>query len=310
MAKLKVVFMGSPDFAVNSLQAILEGGYDVAAVVTATDKLGGRGGKQVLMTDVKKFALEHGLRLLQPEKLKSQAFLSELKEIHHDVQVVVAFRMLPEVVWSLPPKGTINVHASLLPKYRGAAPINWAIIQGEKETGVTVFKLQHEIDTGKIIRQAAIPIEDNDNFGTLYNKLKQLGASELIEALNDISTDSAHYLPQSDELASHAPKIFHETCQINFYQGSVQVHNFIRGLCPYPAAWFEFGGQEMKVMTARPIQEKHSLVPGEYRTDYKKNLRIATDDGFIELLRVKYEGKREMEIGDFLNGFHWNQSQP
>ncbi|MBK8112297.1 MAG: methionyl-tRNA formyltransferase [Saprospiraceae bacterium] len=243
--------MGSPDFAVNSLQAILEGGYDVAAVVTATDKLGGRGGKQVLMTDVKKFALEHGLRLLQPEKLKSQAFLSELKEIHHDVQVVVAFRMLPEVVWSLPPKGTINVHASLLPKYRGAAPINWAIIQGEKETGVTVFKLQHEIDTGKIIRQAAIPIEDNDNFGTLYNKLKQLGASELIEALNDISTDSAHYLPQSDELASHAPKIFHETCQINF-----------------------------------------SLVPGEYRTDYKKNLRIATDDGFIELLRVKYGGQK------------------
>lgn len=302
---MKVVFMGSPDFAVDSLKAILDEGFEVAAVVTATDKLGGRGGKQVLMTDVKKFAVEHGLRLLQPEKLKSQAFLNELKEIHHDVQVVVAFRMLPEVVWSLPPKGTINVHASLLPKYRGAAPINWAIIQGEKETGVTVFKLQHEIDTGRIIRQAAIPIENNDNFGTLYNKLKQLGAQELIKALNEISTESAQYLPQSDELASHAPKIFHETCEINFNQSCNQVHNFIRGLCPFPGAWFNFLGQEMKVITSSPQPEVHSLTPGEVRTDKKKFLQIATNDGFIELLRVKYEGKKEMDIGDFLNGFHW-----
>ena len=309
MAKMKVVFMGSPDFAVDSLKAILDKGYEVAAVVTATDKLGGRGGKQVLMTEVKKFAVEQGLRLLQPEKLKSQAFLNELKEINHDVQVVVAFRMLPEVVWSLPPKGTINVHASLLPKYRGAAPINWAIIQGEKETGVTVFKLQHEIDTGKIIRQASIPIEENDNFGTLYSKLKQLGAGELIKALNEIETESAQFLTQSDELASHAPKIYHETCEINFNQSCIQVHNFIRGLCPFPGAWFTFMGQEMKVISSSPKLASNSLTPGEIRTDKKKFLQIATNDGLIELLRVKYEGKKEMDIGDFLNGFHWPSSE-
>lgn len=304
MTKLKIVFMGSPDFAVDSLKAILNAGHEIAAVVTATDKLGGRGGKQILMTEVKKFALLHGLRLLQPEKLRSPEFIECLKELNPDLQVVVAFRMLPEVVWSLPRLGTVNVHASLLPKYRGAAPINWAIIRGEKETGVTVFKLQHEIDTGNIIRQAAIPIDNDDNFGTLYEKLKQLGARELIEALSDISDEKAIYKPQTDAMASHAPKIFHETCEINFDQSAENVHNFIRGLCPYPGAWFHFVGQEMKVLLARPIQQSHDLLPGSVHTDKKKYLQIATSDGFIELKRVKYEGKKEMDIGDFLNGFH------
>lgn len=297
--------MGTPDFAVESLKSILDAGHEVAAVITATDKLGGRGGKQILQSEVKKFAIENGLKVLQPSNLKSASFIETLKSIQHDIQVVVAFRMLPESVWSLPPLGTVNVHASLLPKYRGAAPINWAIICGEKQTGVTVFKLKHEIDTGQIIRQAAITIEESDDFGSMYDKLKQLGALELKKALQDIEAGEAKYIVQADENASHAPKIFHETCIINFNQPARSTWNFIRGLSPIPAAWFIFMGQEMKIIKAAYSEETVRETPGSVISDRKKQFKIACTDGYIIPERVKYQGKKEMAVNDFLNGFHW-----
>lgn len=304
---MKIVFMGSPDFAVDSLSALLASEHKVVAVVTATDKWGGRGGKQLLTTEVKKFAMDKGIPVLQPSNLKALSFIDELKSYEHDLQVVVAFRMLPQVVWDLPKLGTINVHASLLPRYRGAAPINWAIIKGEKETGVTVFKLQHEIDTGGIVRQKSIPIENSDDFGSLYTKLKRLGAEELMLAIKDIADGSARYLPQNDALACHAPKIYHETCQIDFNNTAKNVQNFVRGLHPFPSAWFEFMGQEMKVLRCDILQLQHSYKPGSIQSDKKKYLHIATTDGFLILQKVKYEGKKEMEIADFLNGFHWTE---
>lgn len=307
MSGLKIVFMGSPDFAVDSLSALLASEHKVVAVVTATDKWGGRGGKQLLTTEVKKFAMDKGIPVLQPSNLKALSFIDELKSYEHDLQVVVAFRMLPQVVWDLPKLGTINVHASLLPRYRGAAPINWAIIKGEKETGVTVFKLQHEIDTGGIVRQKSIPIENSDDFGSLYTKLKRLGAEELMLAIKDIADGSARYLPQNDALACHAPKIYHETCQIDFNNTAKNVQNFVRGLHPFPSAWFEFMGQEMKVLRCDILQLQHSYKPGSIQSDKKKYLHIATTDGFLILQKVKYEGKKEMEIADFLNGFHWTE---
>ncbi len=297
--------MGSPDFAVESLRALMESGHEIAAVVTATDKMGGRGGKQLLTTDVKKYAQEKGIPILQPPNLKAKSFIDQLQSFQHDLQVVVAFRMLPMEVWSLPPMGTINVHASLLPKYRGAAPINWAIIRGEKETGVTVFKLQHEIDTGGILLQKAIAIEEKDDFGSLYGKLKTLGATALIEALEAIATGHANYLPQNEEGVTHAPKIFHETCEIDFNKKTEEVKNFIRGLHPVPGAWFHFMGQEMKVIKCSGLLASHTHKPGTVVSDKKKTLHIATQDGYLILERIKYEGKKEMDIVDFLNGFHW-----
>ena len=306
MRPLKIVFMGSPDFAVESLKALLQSGHEVVAVITATDKMGGRGGKQMLTTDVKKYALEKGIPVLQPSNLKAKSFLAQLQSFQHDLQVVVAFRMLPMEVWSLPPMGTINVHASLLPKYRGAAPINWAIIRGEKETGVTVFKLQHEIDTGGILLQKAITIDENDDFGSLYGKLKTLGATALIQAIDKIAAGNAHYLPQKEEGVTHAPKIFHETCEIDFNMTTDEVKNFIRGLHPVPGAWFNFMGQEMKIIKCSGTLASHTQKPGTIVSDKKKQLDIATQDGYLRLERVKYEGKKEMDIVDFLNGFHWN----
>jgi methionyl-tRNA formyltransferase len=301
--------MGTPDFAVASLKMLLESKYDIAAVVTATDKFGGRGGNQLLQSDVKKFAVEHKLRIIQPEKLKAKKFIEELKEVNADIFVVVAFRMLPEIIWNLPRYGTINVHGSLLPKFRGAAPINWAIIGGEKETGVTTFKLDHEIDTGAILGQKKCSIEENDDFGTMYEKMKVLGAELLIETLNKIEKGESTYQQQDDSLASHAPKIFHETCKINFNKSVEEVNNFIRGLSPYPAAHFDFLEIEMKVFKAEIEIVEHKDKIGCIRTDKKKFLKVACINGYIHLLDIKLEGKKRMKIGDFLNGYRFNEAQ-
>ena len=233
---MKIIFMGTPEFAVPSLDILVQNGYEIAAVVTAPDSMGGRGGKQLIESAVKKYAVEKQIPVLQPEKLKSPAFIDTLKNIKADIQIVVAFRMLPEMVWNMPPLGTFNLHGSLLPKYRGAAPINHAIINGEKETGVTSFKLKHEIDTGDILMQKTIPISDDENAGSLHDKMKMIGAEVVLETVKMIENGDYTFIRQKDELASHAPKIFHETCRIDFNNPIQKIHNFIRGLSPYPGA--------------------------------------------------------------------------
>jgi methionyl-tRNA formyltransferase len=300
---MKIVFMGTPDFAVPSLDILLSNGYEVAAVVTATDKLGGRGGNQVLQSDVKKYALSKGLPVLQPEKLKSKAFIAQLKDINADLFIVVAFRMLPEIIWSMPRLGTINVHGSLLPKYRGAAPINWAIINGEATSGVTTFKLSHEIDTGLIIGQKSTEILPQDNFGSVYERLKFIGADLLLETVHKIENNTATYLPQDETLVCHAPKIFYETCAIDFNQSGPVIVNFIRGLAPYPGAYFKFNELDMKVYKAEAIEEVHNHAIGSVITDHKKYLRIACKSGYVSLLDIKLEGKKQMGVQDFLNGY-------
>ncbi len=295
--------MGTPDFAVESLNALLESGHNILAVVTATDKLGGRGGKQLIQSDVKRFAVEKGLNILQPEKLKSKAFIQTLKDLNADIFVVVAFRMLPEVVWSMPKHGTINVHGSLLPKYRGAAPINWAIINGEIKTGVTTFKLSHEIDTGAILDQKEIDIDYNDNFGTLYAKMKVLGAKLLIETLDNIEQNNIQPKVQDESEVCHAPKIFLETCQIDFNKKAEEVRNFIRGLSPVPCAYFTLDGHITKIFDADVVNDVHILDPGSITTDHKKYLHIACKQGSISIKELKMEGKKQMKIGDFLNGY-------
>jgi methionyl-tRNA formyltransferase len=303
--KLKIVFMGTPDFAVASLGKLLMHGYNIVGVVTATDKLGGRGGKQLLQSDVKKYAVAHNLNVLQPEKLKSKQFITELSALNADLFIVVAFRMLPEIVWSMPRLGTFNLHGSLLPKYRGAAPINWAIINGEKETGVTTFMLQHDIDTGAIIMQRALPIGEEDDFGSTYDKLKMVGADLIIDTVESIANGNVTFQPQDDNLACHAPKIFHETCEISFAQPAITVHNFIRGLAPYPGAHMDFYGEEMKVYKVTHEITSHSHEYGTIHTDKKKYIKIAVLDGYVALQDIKLEGKKRMAIQDFLNGYKW-----
>lgn len=297
--------MGTPDFAVASLDRLIAQGCNIVGVVTATDKLGGRGGKQLLQSDVKKYAVEHNLNVLQPEKLKSKQFIAQLKALNADLFIVVAFRMLPEVVWSMPRLGTFNLHGSLLPKYRGAAPINWAIINGEQETGVTTFMLQHDIDTGAIIKQRALPILEEYDFGTVYDKLKMVGADLVIDTVESIANGNVTYQPQDDSLACHAPKIFHETCQISYNQPAQAVVNFIRGLAPYPCAHMDFFGEEMKVYKATYEIVSHAEAPGSIHTDRKKYLKVAANDGYVSLQDIKLEGKKRMAIQDFLNGYKW-----
>jgi methionyl-tRNA formyltransferase len=295
--------MGTPEFAIPSLQILLDHGHEVAAIVTATDKLGGRGGNQLIQSDIKKYSLAKGLEILQPEKLKSKAFIARLKEINADIFVVVAFRMLPEVIWSMPRLGTINVHGSLLPKFRGAAPINWAIINGEKITGVTTFKLSHDIDTGSILGQKSTDIEQNDNFGTVYERLKHLGAQLLIETISSLENGTATFTPQDENLVSHAPKIFYETCNIDWSKSPTEIVNFIRGLCPHPSALFKFHNMDMKVYKAEAIEKSHTYSFGEIITDHKKYIHVACSGGFVSLIDIKLEGKKQMGVGDFLNGY-------
>ncbi len=294
--------MGTPEFAVPSLEILLDNGFEVAAVITAPDKPGGRHGLQV--SPVKKCAQERGLPVLQPEKLKNPVFLETLRDLKADLQVVVAFRMLPEAVWNMPPLGTMNLHASLLPKYRGAAPINWAIINGETETGLTTFLLKHEIDTGDLLYRERIPIGPDETAGELHDRMMLAGARLVLKSVQDIASGAVHPLPQSDAEASHAPKIFTETCRINFEKPIAIVHNFVRGLSPYPGAWTDLDGKTLKILRARIDGAAPETPPGTFFSDGKNYLKISALDGNLEVLELQLEGKRRMNVREFLNGYH------
>ena len=300
--RMKIVFMGTPDFAVASLDALVQANFDVVAVVTAPDKPAGRGQK-LSESAVKKYAVEKGIAVLQPEKLKNPEFIEQLKSYQADLQVVVAFRMLPEVVWNMPPKGTINLHGSLLPQYRGAAPINHAIINGEKESGVTTFFLTHEIDTGNIILSESTPIADNETAGDLHDKLMHIGANLLVKTLKAIEAGevSEQPQPQSGNL-KHAPKIFKEDCKIDWNNPAQMIYNLIRGLSPYPTAFTFLNDKTLKIFKAEIEHKEPGIVAGGFLTDGKTFLKFAAKDGFIKLLDIQYEGKKRMPIEDFLRG--------
>ena len=312
---LRIVFMGTPEFAVETLKALVEGGYNVVAVVTQPDKPVGRHGSVLRAPAVKEYALSKGLPVLQPEKMKDEAFLSELRAYKADLQVVVAFRMLPEVVWAMPRFGTFNVHAALLPLYRGAAPINWAIINGETKTGVTTFFLDHDIDTGRIIMQKEYPIPDNADVEYVYDGLMKLGAGIAIETIEKIlagdgKVESMPQVVSTECELPHAPKIFKETCQINWNQPAKRIYDFVRGLSPVPAAWTmlheESGetGVMMKVyQTAKTGKPVGTALPGTIQKE-QNCLLVATADEWIELRSIQLAGKKRMEVRDFLNGFH------
>lgn len=306
----RIVFMGTPEFAVASLDALGRSGYNVVGVVTAPDKQAGRGMK-LQESAVKKYAVEKGLRLLQPEKLKNPEFLAELRSLQADLQVVVAFRMLPELVWNMPQLGTINVHGSLLPQYRGAAPINWAIINGEKETGVTTFKLKHEIDTGDILLQERIPIGDDETAGEVHDRMKEIGAALLVQTVSGLAAGTLAETPQQPLLddgtsaVKHAPKIFTETCRIDWNRPVADVHNLVRGLSPYPGAFTVFNGRVLKIYRDSKEEQAPSLAPGEYETDRKTYLKFACTDGFIQVKEMQLEGKKRMGIEEFLRGYRF-----
>jgi methionyl-tRNA formyltransferase len=297
--------MGTPQFAVASLDALITGGCDVVAVVTAPDKPAGRGQK-VNQSAIKQYAVENGLKVLQPEKLKNPEFLAELEALQADLQVVVAFRMLPEVVWNMPPKGTINLHASLLPQYRGAAPINWAIINGEKESGVTTFFLKHDIDTGDILFTEKVTLTGTETAGDLHDRLMNKGAGLLVKTVKAIESSRYSEHPQS-QLADgvelkHAPKIFKEDCLINFDNPAEKVYNLIRGLSPLPTAYTVLNDKILKVYYATFNLEAHNLQLGQYVTDNKTYLKFAAQDGFISVTDIQLEGKKRMGVEDFLRG--------
>lgn len=295
--------MGTPEFAVPSLQSLVESNSNVVAVVTVPDKPAGRGQKQTA-SPVKIYAESQGIPVLQPEKLKNPAFLEELKSYNADLQVVVAFRMLPEVVWSMPSKGTFNLHSSLLPQYRGAAPINWAVINGEIETGVTTFFIEKDIDTGKIIFQDKEPISPDDNAGTLYERLMRKGARLVVKTVEAIEADSYPQEPQSEpEDIKAAPKIFRETCEIDWSKPAIEIHNFVRGLSPYPAAWTTLNGLSCKVFKTKVAESANDAQPGEYHTDGKSYLHFRTGDGWLAIEELQIEGKKRMAVGDFLRGY-------
>jgi methionyl-tRNA formyltransferase len=311
---LRIIFMGTPEFAVPSLNKIYEAGFEIAAVVTAPDKPAGRG-MQLTQSAIKKYALEKNLKILQPEKLKSSEFIEELKSLKADLQIVVAFRMLPEIVWNMPRMGTVNLHASLLPEYRGAAPINWVIINGEKETGVTTFKLQQEIDTGNILLQEKIPVSDNETAGTLHDKMMNTGADLLLKTINELANGTLEEVPQAilnnqsstlnfqPSTLHSAPKIFTETCEINWNKKVDEIYNLIRGLSPYPAAFTFLNGKKLKIFSAEKEKPEESKEPGNIFTDNKTFLKFAAKDGFILLKEIQLEGKKKMKIEDFLRGW-------
>ncbi len=306
---LRIIFLGTPEFAVASLDALVQGGCNVVGVVTAPDKQGGRG-MQLQQSAVKVYAVEKGLHVLQPEKLKAAEFVAQLQELKADVQVVVAFRMLPEVVWNMPPMGTVNVHGSLLPQYRGAAPINWAIINGEKETGVTTFKLKHEIDTGDILLQATLPIGADEDAGSLHARMKVAGAEVLMKTLEGLASGTLREVPQASaaEAAAtlkHAPKLYTETCRIDWSKTVDEVYNLVRGLAPYPAAFTELGGKKLKIYKAGK-EHRDALTDHEpLLTDHKSMLKFKCADGYLHLLELQLEGKKRMSTADFLRGYRF-----
>lgn len=310
---LRIVYMGTPEFAVESLKRLVEGGYNIVGVITMPDKPMGRHGSVLQPSPVKQYAVSQGLKVLQPEKLKDESFVAELRELKADLQIVVAFRMLPEVVWNMPRLGTFNLHASLLPQYRGAAPINWAVINGETETGITTFFLKHEIDTGEIIDQVRVPIADTDNVGDVYERLMNLGGDLVVKTVDSILDGSVKTVPQDKlaegEVLRPAPKIFKETCRIDWSKGVKQIYDFVRGLSPYPAAWTELcqgstAPQVLKIYETDKIFAEHSFEPGAVVTDKKTYFRIAVTDGYIDIRSLQLAGKKRMGVADFLRGYH------
>lgn len=297
---MRLVFFGTPEFATISLLALHQAGHNIAAVVTAPDSPGRRHHSELITSAVKKAALELHLPLLQPKSLRSKSFFKELQSLDAEIFIVVAFRMLPERVWDMPPRGSINLHGSLLPAYRGAAPINWVIINGEKRTGVSIFKLEHEIDSGKIILQREVNILPEDDFGSLYDKMKVIGAETLIEALEKIKTGTDNSVVQDDNLISNAPKLTPENTLIDFAKTNLQIVNLVRGLSPYPTAWFSFEGQKMKVFKCHAEQTK--LAVGTWKSDFKHRLILGCGVGSVSLEIIQLEGKRKMTISEFLNG--------
>lgn len=311
---LRIIFMGTPDFAVESLKSLVEGGYNIVGVITMPDKPIGRHGSVLQASPVKQYAISQGLKVLQPVKLKDEAFVNELRSLNADLQIVVAFRMLPEIVWHMPRLGTFNLHASLLPQYRGAAPINWAIINGETETGITTFFLQQDIDTGEIIQQVRIPITESDNAESIHDKLMKLGAQLVVETVNNIISGNIHTIKQdnlqSGEELKPAPKIFHDTCRIDWQtKNTKQIYDFVRGLSPYPAAWSELVNgnkkSEIKIyeVSKAPLTANDTKLTGEIVTDGKTYLKVRTVDGYISIETLKMAGKKMMNIADFLRGF-------
>ncbi|MBX2967705.1 MAG: methionyl-tRNA formyltransferase [Cyclobacteriaceae bacterium] len=302
MNNLRIIFMGTPEFAVPGLEILVENKFNIVAVITAPDKPQGRGQK-ITYSPVKEYALKHNIPVLQPVNLKAPEFIEELKSYNANLQIVVAFRMLPEVVWAMPEYGTFNLHASLLPQYRGAAPINWAIINGEKETGVTTFFLKHEIDTGSIIFQEKETINETDNVGTLYERLMHKGAQLVLKTVKAIEAGNYPSVPQdvSAEI-KHAPKIFKETCKINWNQSSKQVIDFVRGLSPYPGAWTVLNGKTCKIFKCEQsiVDSTESIATGQW--DIDNGLKIRTADGWINILEFQPEGKKRMSVEEFLRG--------
>lgn len=295
--------MGTPEFAVASLDAILRAGYNVVAVITAPDKPAGRG-MQLSESAVKKYAREKSLRILQPEKLKNSAFLDELRALAADLQIVVAFRMLPEVVWNMPPMGTVNLHGSLLPQYRGAAPINWAVINGETETGVTTFKLQHDIDTGNILLQEKFPIGPDETAGEVHDRMKEIGAQLLVRTIAGLAAGTLTAIPQENlPNFRHAPKIVTETCRIDWSLSTASIYNLIRGLSPFPTAFTELDGKLLKIYRAAKDPTPPALTPGQPDSDNRTYLRFAAPDGYIRLTELQLEGKKRMNVQDFLRGY-------
>jgi methionyl-tRNA formyltransferase len=305
----KIVFMGTPEFAVASLDALVKAGYNIVGVITAPDKPAGRGMK-LTESAVKKYAVEQGLNVLQPEKLKNPEFLEELKALQADLQIVVAFRMLPEVVWNMPRLGTVNLHGSLLPQYRGAAPINWAVINGEKETGVTTFKLQHAIDTGDILLRDSFPIGENETAGEVHDRMKDIGAQLLVKTVKGLAENSLEPQPQasaSEAELKHAPKIFTETSKIDFNKTTEEVHNLVRGLSPFPGAFTTMDGKTLKIYRSEKnypdTPNMPAEQPGDLITDGKQYLRFACADGYLEVKELQLEGKKKMSTEDFLRGY-------
>lgn len=323
MEQLRIVFMGTPEFAVASLDALVKAGCNIVGVITAPDKPGGRG-MQLQQSAVKKYAVENNQHVLQPEKLKNPEFIEDLRSLKADLQIVVAFRMLPEVVWNMPPMGSVNLHGSLLPQYRGAAPINWAVINGEKETGVTTFKLKHEIDTGDILLQESFQINEEDNVGDVHDRMKEIGAAVLVKTVEGLAEGTLKEWPQQppsdgprltdNELRSdgdrqtglkHAPKIFTETCQVDFNKSIKEVYDLIRGLSPYPTAFTFLNGKKLKIFKAEKINKTPSHSPGAPDTDGKTFLQFACSDGYINILDLQLEGKKRMDVKDFLRGYRF-----
>jgi methionyl-tRNA formyltransferase len=311
---MRIVFMGTPQFAVASLKILVENKYNVVGVITSPDKPAGRGQK-VQQSAVKEFATQHNLKVLQPTNLKDESFLQELKSLQADLQIVVAFRMLPESVWNMPPLGTYNLHASLLPQYRGAAPINWAIINGEKETGITTFKLQHEIDTGNILMQQKVTIINDMNAGQLHDILMIQGGELILQTVKRIKQGDITLTEQSKLLANqeakHAPKIFKDTCKINWDDTLENIYNLIRGLSPYPCAWTELSSDSgkqiaLKIYQAKQENAQHNKVVGQLDTDNKTYLKFACRGGFINVTELQIAGKKKLSITEFLKGFSFN----